>query len=67
MLHGPLKTYVSEFSVPCQYSLRKYFKRSRKLILTRCKKLKDENKQACDLILPYSEDLGLAHRMKEWF
>ncbi|PXX45815.1 transposase, partial [Hungatella effluvii] len=31
------------------------------------KKLKDENKQACDLMLLYSEDLRLAHRMKEWF
>lgn len=48
-------------------SLRKYYKRSRKLILTRYKKLKDENKQACDLMLHYSEDLRLAHRMKEWF
>ena len=48
-------------------SLRKYYKRSRKLILTRYKKLKDENKQACDLMLHYSEDLRLAHHMKEWF
>lgn len=47
--------------------LRNYYKRSRKLILTRYKKLKDENKQACDLMLQYSEDLRLAHRMKEWF
>ena len=30
-------------------------------------KLKDENKQACDLMLHYSEDLRLAHHMKEWF
>ncbi len=30
-------------------------------------KLKDENKQACDLMLHYSEELRLAHRMKEWF
>jgi len=48
-------------------SLRKYYKRSRKLILTHYKKLKDENKQACDLMLHYSGDLRLAHRMKEWF
>jgi len=48
-------------------SLRKYYKRSRKLILTRYIKLKDENKQACDLMLQYSEDLRLAHRMNEWF
>lgn len=32
-------------------SLRKYYKRSRKLILTRYIKLKDENKQACDLMI----------------
>ena len=38
-----------------------------KLILTRYIKLKDENKQACDLMLQYSEDLRLAHHMKEWF
>lgn len=48
-------------------SLRKYNKRRRKLILTCYKKLKDENRQACDLILLYSEDLRQAHRMKEWF
>ena len=48
-------------------SLRKYYKRSRKLILTRYNKLKDENKQACDLMLQYSDDLRLAHSMKEWF
>ena len=48
-------------------SLCKYFKRSRKFILTRYKKLKDENKHACDLKLLHSENLCLAHRMKEWF
>ncbi|MGP8314962.1 ISL3 family transposase [Enterocloster aldenensis] len=48
-------------------SLRRYYKRSRKLILTRYKKLKDEDRQACNLMLLYSEDLRQAHRMKEWF
>lgn len=48
-------------------TLRKYYKRSRKLILTRYRKLKDENKKACDLMLQYSDDLRLAHSMKEWF
>lgn len=48
-------------------SLRKYYKRSWKLILTRYKKLKDENKQACELMLQYNDDLRLAHMMKEWF
>ncbi len=47
--------------------LRKYYKRSRKLILTRYKKLKDKNKQACDLMLQYNDDLRMSHMMKEWF
>ena len=48
-------------------SLRKYYKRSRKLILTRYDKLKDENKKACDLMLFYNDDLRKAHMLKEWF
>ena len=48
-------------------SLRKYYKRSRKLILTRYNKLKEENKKACDLMLLYNDDLRSAHRLKEWF
>lgn len=48
-------------------TLRKYYKRSRKLILTRYSKLKEENKKACDLMLLYNDDLRLAHKLKEWF
>lgn len=48
-------------------SLRRYYKRSRSLILTRYAKLKDENKKACDLMLLYNDDLRLAHYLKEWF
>lgn len=48
-------------------TLRKYYKRSRSLILTRYDKLKDENKRACDLMLLYNDDLRLAHYLKEWF
>lgn len=48
-------------------NLRKYYKRSRKLILTRYSKLKEENKKACDLMLYYNDDLRLAHTLKEWF
>ena len=48
-------------------TLRKYYKRSHKLILSRYKTLSGENKQACDLMLQYSDDLRLAHSMKEWF
>lgn len=47
--------------------LRKYYKRSRKLILTRYHKLSDENKEACDLMLLYNDDLRSAHNLKEWF
>ena len=48
-------------------SLRKYYKRSRSLILTRYHKLKDEKKKECDLMLQYNDDLRLAHYLKEWF
>lgn len=48
-------------------TMRKYYKRSRKLLLTRYKKLQDENKRACDLMLLYNEDLRRAHRLKERF
>jgi transposase len=48
-------------------SLRKYYKRSHKLILTRYCKLKDENKKQCDLMLLYNDDLRVAHNLKEWF
>lgn len=48
-------------------SLRKYYKRSHKLILTRYGKLKDNNKRACDLMLLYNDDLRRAHMLKEWF
>lgn len=48
-------------------NLRRYYKRSRSLILTRYGKLKDENKRACDLMLQYNDDLRLAHYLKEWF
>ena len=48
-------------------NLRKYYKRSRKLILTRYHKLDDENKKAIDLMLLYNDDLRVAHMLKEWF
>lgn len=41
-------------------TLRKNYKRSRELILTRYKKLKAENKQSCDLMFKYNVDLRLA-------
>lgn len=48
-------------------NLRRYYKRSRKLILTRYEKLKDENKKSCDLMLYYNDDLRQAHYLKELF
>jgi len=48
-------------------SLRKYYKRSHRLILTRYSKLKNENRKACDLMLLYNDDLRAAHSLKEWF
>jgi transposase len=48
-------------------ALRKYYIRSRKLILTCYEKLKDENKKVCDLMLLYNDDLRVAHQLKEWF
>ena len=47
--------------------LRKYYKRSKKLILTRYNKLREESKKACDLMLLYNDDLRQAHYLKEWF
>lgn len=48
-------------------TMRKYYKRSHKLLLTRYHKLKEENKKVCDLILLYNDDLRLAHWLKERF
>ena len=41
-------------------SLRKYYKRSHKLILSRYQSLSTENKQACDLMLLYSDETKTA-------
>ena len=46
-------------------ALRKYYKRSRHLILTRYHKLKGERKKVCDLMLMYNDDLRLTHFLKE--
>ena len=48
-------------------TMRKYYKRSHKLLLTRYHKLTEENKKACDLMLLYNDDLRLAHWLKEKF
>ena len=47
--------------------LRKYYKRSRKLILTRYHKLQGDVRRECDIMLLYNDDLRLAHYLKEDF
>lgn len=51
------------FQKTMSYDLRKYYKRSRCLVLTRYHKLKGENKRAVDLMLLYNDDLRLAHSL----
>lgn len=48
-------------------SKRKYFKRSRKLLLTHKKKLNEESIQALEIILLQSQDLAVAYHLKELF
>ena len=48
-------------------SKRKYFKRSRKLLLTHQKKLNQENLQALEVMLCQSQDLATAYHLKELF
>lgn len=47
--------------------LRKYFKYSKSLILKRYKYLTKEQKEKCDLMLLYNDELRQAHFLKEWF
>ncbi len=46
---------------------RKYFKRSRRLLLTHKHKLKDDSLDALELILLQSNDLAVAYHLKELF
>ena len=48
-------------------SKRKYFKRSRKLLLTHKKKLSAESLEALELMLLHSKDLAVAYHLKELF
>ena len=48
-------------------SKRKYFKRSRKLLLTHKKKLGSESIDALELMLLHSKDLAVAYYLKELF
>ncbi|WP_097004775.1 transposase [Lacrimispora amygdalina] len=65
--HMAIKNVRKRLQKPMPVSPRKYYKRSRKLILTRYKKLKDENKQVCDLMFQYIDNLCLALMKIEWF
>lgn len=46
---------------------RKYFKRSRKLLLTHQSKLSEESLEALEILLLQSEDLAVAYHLKELF
>lgn len=46
---------------------RKYFKRSRRLLLKRKKDLSEDNLQALEVMLQQSSDLGIAYYLKEQF
>lgn len=48
-------------------NLRRYYKRSRKIILSRNYRLSDDNKKALELMLLYNDDLRVAYHLKEWF
>lgn len=48
-------------------NLRKYYKRSKTLMLKRYGTLNEEQKKACDLMLLYNDDLRKAHFFKEQF
>lgn len=48
-------------------SKRKYFKRSRKLLLTHKEKLNEESLQALEVMLLNSQDLAVAYHLKELF
>jgi transposase len=48
-------------------TLRKYYKRSKTLIHKRYNALNQEDKEACDVMLLYHDDLRKSHRLKEWF
>lgn len=48
-------------------TLRKYYKRSKTLIHKRYDSLNQEDKEACDVMLLYHDDLRKSHRLKEWF
>jgi len=48
-------------------SKRKYFKRSRRILLSHYWKLSDESKQALEIMLQQSNDLAVAYFLKEQF
>ena len=59
--------YAKEFRNELLADKRKYFKRSRKLLLTHQKKLTKEGLEALEVILLQSQDLAIAYHLKELF
>lgn len=47
--------------------LRKYYKRSKSIIHKPYNSLSKEDKERCDLMLLYNDDLRTVHYLKEWF
>lgn len=47
--------------------IRKYYKRSKSLLIRQCSTLKQEEKEAVNTMLWYSTELREAHSVKEWF
>ena len=47
--------------------LRKYYKNSKLLLLKPYDTLNDEQKERCDLMLLYNDELRKSHFLKEWF
>lgn len=48
-------------------TLRKYYKRSKTLIHKRYDSLNQVQREACDVMLLYNDDLRKSHHLKEWF
>ena len=48
-------------------NLRKYYKRSKTIIHKPYNSLSKEDKERCDLMLLYNDDLRTSHQLKEWF
>ena len=64
---GPTERVRIRIQKQMHPSKRKYFKRSRKLILAHKDKLNEENLEALEVMLQQSNDLAQAYYLKELF